>query len=179
MKNKFLKIFILSFVLTSILWIPYIFCYFSNVDEPGYFSSALHLSKGKLLYKDVFEAKGPGIMFIFTFFVKCFYKNPTFFLHIFMFLILILDSFLIFKILNKKIPSNFSIIGFFFPVFLSCFYPVDMITGPEIFVSFIILLTFFIFLYFLDKKLTIFLWVFFQVLSFFLSHLVFFIFFVF
>jgi len=156
MKNKFLKIFILSFVLTSILWIPYIFCYFSNVDEPGYFSSALHLAKGKLLYKDVFEAKGPGIMFIFTFFVKFFYKNPTFFLHIFMFLILIFNSFLIFKILNKKIPSNFSIIGFFFPVFLSCFYPVDMITGPEIFVSFIILLTFFIFFYFLDKKLTIF-----------------------
>ncbi len=156
MNNKFLKIFVLSFVLTSILWAPYIFSYFSNVDEPGYFASALHLAKGKLLYKEVFEAKGPGIMYIFTFFVKFFHKNPTFFLHIFMFLILILDSFLIFKILNKKLPSNFAFFGLFFPVSLSCFYPVDMITGPEIFVSFILLLTFFIFLYFSNNKFAIF-----------------------
>ena len=156
MNNKFFKIFVLSFVLTSILWIPYIFSYFSNVDEPGYFASALHLAKGKLLYKDVFEAKGPGIMYIFTFFVKFFHKNPTFFLHVFMFLILILDSFLIFKILDKKVSSNFATIGFFFPVFLSCFYPIDMITGPEIFVSFILLLAFFIFLYFSNNKISIF-----------------------
>jgi len=158
MNNKFFKIFILFFsiILTFILWIPYIFCYFSNVDEPGYFASALHLAKGKLLYKEVFEAKGPGIISIFTFFIRFFSENPTFSFHLFMFLILVLDSLVIYKILKKRISGDFAIYGFLFPVFLSCFYPVDMITGPEIFVNFIVLFTFFIFLY-SNKKIAIFL----------------------
>lgn len=101
------KIFILSFILACFLWIPYIFPYFSNVDEPGYFASAIEISKGKFLYKDVFEAKGPGIMLIFAFFVKFFPQNFTFFLHLFMFLLLFLDSFLIYKILSKKMEKIF------------------------------------------------------------------------
>lgn len=151
------KIFILSFILASFLWIPYILPYFSNVDEPGYFASAIEISKGKFLYKDVFEAKGPGIMLIFAFFVKFFPKNFTFFLHLFMFLLLFLVSFLIYKILSKKIDSEFASLGFFFPVFLCCFYPVNMITGPEFFVNFLVILTYFILLYFSEIKISLFL----------------------
>ncbi|MCM8786312.1 MAG: hypothetical protein NC899_08825 [Candidatus Omnitrophica bacterium] len=157
MKFKLLIISIISFFLTCFLWIPYIFPYFSNVDEPGYFASAIQLSKGKLLYKDVFEAKGPAIMYIFKFFVKLFPSNFTFIYHFFMFLILFFNSFLIYKILNKKINSDFSLLGFFFSVFLSCFYPVDMITGPEIFVNFLLLLTYFILLYFSYLEVSLFL----------------------
>lgn len=154
MKFKLLKIyiFIFSFILTSFLWIPYIFPYFSNVDEPGYFASAIQLAKGKFLYRDVFEAKGPGIMFIFKFFVKFFPINFTFPLHLFMFLIIIFDSFLIYKILEKKLKSNFALLGLSYSISIACFYPVDMITGSEIFVNFIILLTYFIFLYYKNLK---------------------------
>ncbi|MCX7917531.1 MAG: glycosyltransferase family 39 protein [bacterium] len=156
MKYKFFKIFILSFACISFLWIPYIFPYFSNVDEPGYLASAMQLARGKLLYKDVFEAKGPGMMYIFKIFVKLSPTNFTLFIHLFMFLLLFLNSFLIYKILTKKINYNFALLGFFFPIFLSCFYPLDMITGPEFFVCPIILASYVLFIYFPHNIFSIF-----------------------
>lgn len=133
-------IFLCSIFIFCLIWIPYIFPYFCNVDEPGHFVDAFGLLKGKLLYKEIFEPRGPFIPFIHLFFIKISSNNYTFFLNLTLFLCLIIESYLIYKILSEMDIKNEAIYGFFFPVFVSLFYPKDMIIGGEPFISVILVL---------------------------------------
>jgi len=148
-KNKINKfIFLLySFLLTIILRIPYLFQYFSNVDEPEYALCGYKLLKGRLIYKEIFENKGFGLGYIYFFFMKVFPKNYLHVIHFFYLFILFLNTFLIFKIIEKKLNKNaafWSLI--FYPALNTLFYPIDVHKGPEFIVIFLILLGWFLIL---------------------------------
>jgi len=154
MKNKI--IIFSAILLTFLIWIPYIFPYFSNVDEPAYFLNALSVFKGNVLYRDVIENKGPIMTLICLFFIKISPENYTFLFHLTLFLLLFIESILIYKVLVKLKLKNLAIYGFFYPVFLSLFYPGNMTIGAEPFISLLLLIIFYIFLLFPNKIIPIF-----------------------
>ena len=139
-----------------ILWIPYIFPYFAFIDEAGLFASAIQLVKGKLIYKDVFEPKGPLLLWIYLFLVKIFPSYYTFVLHLILLCLIILNSFLIYKLLLESIKKEFAYLGFLYPFLLACFYPNNMIGGREPFLTSVILIIHFLLLCFFHKNIVIF-----------------------
>ncbi|MCM8806505.1 MAG: hypothetical protein NC926_00880 [Candidatus Omnitrophica bacterium] len=147
MKRNFFY-FISSFLLTLIFRIPYIFPYFSNVDEPEYALVAYKISKGRQIYREIFENKGFGLGYIYYFFLKIFKENYLLAVHLFYLFILFVNTFLIFKIVEKysnKKASFFSLI--FYPVLSTLFYPVDVHKGPEFIIVFLVLLSWFLILF--------------------------------
>ncbi|MCX8082090.1 MAG: hypothetical protein N3D17_01640 [bacterium] len=153
------KIYFFSIWLCALLflWIPYIFSYFAFIDEAGLFASAIQLAKGKLIYKDVFEPKGPFLLWIYLLMVKISATHYTLILHLTLLCLIILNSFLIYKILLKDIKREFAFIAFLYPFFLACFYPGNMAGSREPFFTFFILITFYLLLYFSHKNKLVFL----------------------
>lgn len=145
-RNKFLFL-IFSFLLTIILRVPYIFQYFSNVDEPEYALCGYKLLKGRLIYKEIFENKGFGLGYIYFFFMKFFLNHYLLAIHLFYLFILFLNTFLIFKIVEKKLNKNSALLSLiFYPALNTLFYPMDIHKGPEFIVVFLILLGWFLIL---------------------------------
>jgi len=152
--KKYLLVIIWLFAVLF-LWIPYIFPYFSFIDEQGLFASAVQIAKGKLLYKDVFESKGPALISIYLFFIKLFPSNYTLALHIVLLLLILFNSLLLYKILSKYGTGNFSLLAFLYPFLLACFYPGNMIGSREPFLTSLILFVFFLILYFPNNNFII------------------------
>ncbi|MGC8976140.1 MAG: glycosyltransferase family 39 protein [Candidatus Ratteibacteria bacterium] len=148
MKKKLVFIFV-SFFLTVFFRVPYIFPYFSNVDEPEYALCGYKLLKNRMIYKEIFENKGFGLGYIYLFFMKIFKTNYLFSVHFFYILILLLNTFLIFKIVEKisnRETAHWSLI--LYPALNTLFYPVDIHKGPEFVVVLLLLLAWFFLIYF-------------------------------
>lgn len=144
MKRKLIFIFS-SFLLTLTFRIPYIFPYFSNIDEPEYALCGYKLLKNRMIYKEIFENKGFGLGYLYFFFMKIFKENYLFAIHIFYMVILFLNTFLIFKITEKtsnRETAFWSLI--FYPAINTLFYPIDVHKGPEFIVVFLILFSWFL-----------------------------------
>ncbi len=132
----------LSIFITILFRVPYLFSYFSHVDERCYLSQALKLSSPSILiYKDVVENKGPLLPWLYQFFVVTFGFKAPFFFHLLSFLILVINSLLVYKIVKKYVIIQIARLSLvLYPLISTLFFP-DCINGAsEFFIPTLLLL---------------------------------------
>ncbi|MDD5070275.1 MAG: glycosyltransferase family 39 protein [Candidatus Omnitrophica bacterium] len=108
-KKNNLHILILIFLLIFIVRLPFISKLLNHPDEKVYFTVAQQISQGAVLYRDVWDHKGPLLYFLFVPVIKLFGPDITA-LRLFTTIYLMISMWFVYLLAKRVFPSTIAVI---------------------------------------------------------------------